>query len=212
MSIPVMQKLRAVAIAACQKIHKNRYKALKWPERGFDSSGQRDWHKVPGSFLDEKLAEEARELQKAANNAEDKVTLENMLECLYEAGDVTALAMMTIDQLGALNDLLPPKVVCLCGSTRFKEEFLQAQYDETMKGNIVLTVGFWHHAEAGVTRPSLNNEQKALLDELHKRKIDLSDEIFVLNVDGYVGDSTHSEIQYAEDAGKGIRYLQIPNN
>lgn len=103
-----------------------------------------------------------------------------------------------------------PKVVCLCGSTRFYDEFQQANYDETMAGNIVLSVGFYPHAKAthghgeGVGHDSA---EKVALDELHKRKIDLADEVLVLDVDGYIGKSTRGEIAYAEATGKPIRYL-----
>lgn len=103
-----------------------------------------------------------------------------------------------------------PHVVCLCGSTRFYTAFQEANYRETMAGNIVLTVGFYPHAadrahgeELGVTP-----EQKVALDELHKRKIDMCDEVFVLNVGGYIGESTRSEIAYAERVGKPVRYLE----
>jgi 8-oxo-dGTP pyrophosphatase MutT (NUDIX family) len=103
-----------------------------------------------------------------------------------------------------------PKIICLCGSTRFYEYFQRANYDETMLGNIVLSVGFYphaqkemHHEDAGCTP-----EQKIALDELHKRKIDLADEVLVLNVGGYIGSSTRSEIDYAEVHGKPVRYLE----
>ena len=103
-----------------------------------------------------------------------------------------------------------PRVVCLCGSTRFYTAFQEANYRETMAGNIVLTVGFYPHAadrahgeELGVTP-----EQKVALDELHKRKIDMCDEVFVVNVGGYVGESTRSEIAYAKRIGKPVRYLE----
>lgn len=105
---------------------------------------------------------------------------------------------------------IKPWVVCICGSTRFYDAWQKAIYDETMRGNITLQVGFYHHAdplshgqEVGCTA-----EQKIMLDELHKRKIDLADEILVLNVDGYVGDSTRSEIRYAREHGKMIRFLE----
>jgi hypothetical protein len=103
-----------------------------------------------------------------------------------------------------------PTVVCLCGSTRFYKEFIKANYDETMKGNIVLSVGFYPHASEEVHGQNIGitDEQKKLLDELHKRKIDLSDEILVLNVGEYIGNSTKSEIEYAEALKKGIRYLE----
>lgn len=103
-----------------------------------------------------------------------------------------------------------PKIVCLCGSTRFYREFVKQNYLETMKGNIVLSVGFYPHASTEIYGQELgcSAEQKTMLDELHKRKIDLADEVFVLNVGAYVGESTTSEITYAALRGKAIRYLE----
>lgn len=105
-----------------------------------------------------------------------------------------------------------PRIVCLCGSTKFKEAFDEANYQETMAGKIVLSVGFFlyasgnrHGEDVGATP-----EQKLGLDELHKRKIDLADEILVLNVHGYIGDSTASEIAYAHALNKPIRWLEPP--
>lgn len=102
-------------------------------------------------------------------------------------------------------NLRKPKVVCLCGSTKFKQEYLETQFKETMEGNIVLSVGWFSHADGHVYKPT--DQEKIDLDELHKRKIDLADEIMVINVNGYVGDSTKSEIEYAIMSGKPIRYL-----
>jgi hypothetical protein len=102
-----------------------------------------------------------------------------------------------------------PEIVVLCGSTRFYQEYQEAYYDLTMKGYVVLSVGFYPHAVdksghgEGVGHDS---EAKVLLDELHKRKIDLADKVVVLNVGGYIGDSTRSEIMYAEKHGKPIHY------
>jgi len=96
-----------------------------------------------------------------------------------------------------------PKIVVLCGSTRFREAFERANHDETLAGNIVLSVGCLTHGNADITE-----EQKARLDALHKRKIDLGHVVLVLNVDGYVGDSTASEIRYARRIGKPIRWLE----
>jgi hypothetical protein len=104
-----------------------------------------------------------------------------------------------------------PRIVCLCGSTRFYDAFQQANYDLTMRGQIVLSVGFYPHAKAehghgeGVGHDSA---EKIALDELHKRKIDLADEVFVLNVGGYIGESTRSEIEYAEKIGRPVHYLE----
>jgi hypothetical protein len=102
--------------------------------------------------------------------------------------------------------------VCLCGSTRFYEDFQRANYEETMAGNIVLSVGFYPHAQREMhgEQAGCTPEQKIALDELHKRKIDLADEVLVLNVGGYIGESTRSEIEYARKYGKQIRYLETP--
>ena len=97
------------------------------------------------------------------------------------------------------------KVITLCGSTKFKEAYLKAQKDLTLQGNIVISVGLFGH--------SGDNEvwtegTKAMLDDMHKRKIDMADEIFVVNVGGYVGESTRSEIEYAKNNGKVVNYLE----
>ena len=104
-----------------------------------------------------------------------------------------------------------PTIVCLCGSTRFYEEFQRANFDETMAGRIVLTVGFYPHAQDkahGQKIGLVSGKQKRALDELHKRKIDLADAVLVLNVGGYIGDSTRSEIAYARAHGKRVAYLE----
>ena len=103
-----------------------------------------------------------------------------------------------------------PRIVCLCGSTRFKDAFDEASYMETMAGRIVLSVGFMMHAAGNKHGEGIGAtpEQKVALDELHKRKIDLADEVLVLNVGGYVGESTRSEIKYAERLNMLIRYLE----
>lgn len=103
------------------------------------------------------------------------------------------------------------RIVTLCGSTRFKEEFLKAQKDLTLAGYIVLSVGlFGHSGDAevweGMSEDTLT-KTKEMLDDMHKRKIDLSDEIFVINPGGYIGTSTVSEIDYALRTGKTVRYL-----
>ena len=100
------------------------------------------------------------------------------------------------------------KVITLCGSTRFKEAFLRAQKDLTLQGNIVISVGlFGHSGDDEVWADGT----KEMLDDMHKRKIDMADEIFVINVGGYIGESTRSEIEYAERNGKGVNYLEAIN-
>lgn len=99
-----------------------------------------------------------------------------------------------------------PQVVCLCGSTKFKDEFIKQNFELTLRGNIVLTVGWFNHAD-GMTY-NLTDFEKEYLDELHKRKIDLADSVLILNVGGYVGDSTRSEVDYALSVGKPVQYLE----
>ena len=104
------------------------------------------------------------------------------------------------------------KVITLCGSTRFKDAFLVEQKRLTLEGNIVISVGLFGHAGdnevwEGMSEDTLTRT-KEMLDDMHKRKIDMADEIFVINVGGYIGASTHSEIEYATATGKTVRYLE----
>lgn len=97
------------------------------------------------------------------------------------------------------------KVITLCGSTRFKDEFLQQQKRLTLEGNIVISVGMFGHAD---DQQVWADGVKDMLDDMHKRKIDMADEIFVINVGGYIGSSTKSEVAYAQSTGKTVRYLE----
>jgi len=104
-----------------------------------------------------------------------------------------------------------PTIVCLCGSTRFSESFQEVNLQETLKGNIVLSIGCNMRSDTEIFGYMTQAEQdsvKAKLDELHLRKIDLADEILVLNVGGYIGESTRNEIEYAKLIGRTIRYLE----
>lgn len=104
------------------------------------------------------------------------------------------------------------KVITLCGSTRFKNEFIEAQKRLTLDGNIVISVGLFGHSGDNEVWENMSvdtvTKTKEMLDDMHKRKIDMADEIFVINVGGYIGDSTKSEIEYAKATGKGIKYLE----
>ncbi len=97
------------------------------------------------------------------------------------------------------------KVITLCGSTRFKDAFTEAQKKLTLQGNIVISVGLFGHSGDDEV---WTEGTKEMLDDMHKRKIDMADEIFVINVGGYVGTSTRSEIEYAHATGKTVRYLE----
>ena len=104
------------------------------------------------------------------------------------------------------------KVITLCGSTRFKDAFMEAQKRLTLEGNIVISVGLFGHSGDNEVWENMDEgtltRTKEMLDDMHKRKIDMADEIFVINVGGYIGESTRSEIAYAEAAGKAVRYLE----
>ena len=104
------------------------------------------------------------------------------------------------------------KVITLCGSTRFKDEFMKAQKDLTLKGNIVISVGLFSHSGDEEVWENMDEgtltKTKEMLVDMHKRKIDMADEIFVINVGGYIGDSTKSEIEYATKTGKKVNYLE----
>ena len=95
------------------------------------------------------------------------------------------------------------KVITLCGSTRFKEDFERINKELTLAGNIVISVGAFGHSGDTFTE-----EQKIMLDDIHKRKIDMADVIYVINKDGYIGSSTRSEIEYARRTGKQIIYME----
>lgn len=94
-------------------------------------------------------------------------------------------------------------VITLCGSTRFKDQFLEVQKELTLKGWIVISVGCFSHQG-----DELSELQIAVLGDMHRRKIDMSDAIFVINVGGYIGESTKSEIEYAKEHNKKIMYLE----
>ena len=97
------------------------------------------------------------------------------------------------------------KVITLCGSTKFKEDFFREQKRLTLEGNIVISVGmFGHSGDDDVWKDGT----KEMLDDMHKRKIDMSDEIFVINKNGYIGSSTKSEIEYAIKTNKKVHYME----
>ena len=103
-------------------------------------------------------------------------------------------------------------VITLCGSTRFKDQFMEAQKRLTLEGKIVISVGLFGHSGDnevwdGMDEGSLS-KTKEMLDDMHKRKIDMADGIYVINVGGYVGESTKSEIAYALEHGKTVEYLE----
>ena len=107
-----------------------------------------------------------------------------------------------------------PRIVCLCGSTRFWRTFQEASLRETLAGKIVLSIGAARCADdddksfGGYVPADEFDAVKARLDELHMRKIDLAHEVLVLNVDGYIGESTRREMEYAQSTGKPVRFWE----
>jgi hypothetical protein len=113
-------------------------------------------------------------------------------------------------------DTTRPVLVCLCGSTRFYDAFQQAAYERTMAGEIVLTVGFYPHSPVHGEGVGHDSEEKARLDELHKRKIDMllpgRDYVLVVSDEtGYFGHSTRGEIAHAEARGIAVQYRRFPS-
>lgn len=95
-------------------------------------------------------------------------------------------------------------IVTLCGSTKYKEDFYEVQKKLTLQGYIVISVGLFGHSGDDLCG------LKEMLDDMHKCKIDIADEIFVINKNGYIGSSTKSEIEYAISKGKKVNYLEEP--
>lgn len=178
---------------------------------------------VPEKRLQAALGLNAFALELVAESYADKPELFNgeSVLCLNHAHNgtrVSTLIMATMptpadfDLVEGAGTVMSdrPKIICLCGSTRFIELFAVKTWELELEGHIVLgrtllsdwyCAGVRHHfAEAEGVK-----EQR---DEHHLRKIDLSDEVLVLNKDGYVGESTRNEIAYAIATGKPVRYLE----
>jgi len=121
--------------------------------------------------------------------------------------------MNTLGARGKLPPMDRPRVVCLCGSTRFSDAFKAASMDRTLNGEIVLAPGCSIPDDDIFETfiPEAKRLAKAKLDVLHFRKIDLADYILVLNVEGYVGESTEREIEYARSHNKPICWLEDPH-
>ena len=110
-----------------------------------------------------------------------------------------------------------PRVVCLCGSTRFQDAFDILNAHLSLQGDIVISCGLFGHTDESqgakfLTSDGNSCKEKTALDELHKRKIDLCDCIYIVNFGGYVGDSTKNEISYAIKHNKGIYFMFPPSD
>ena len=96
------------------------------------------------------------------------------------------------------------KVITLCGSARFKDEFRKQEQILSLKGYIVLSPIFFDDE----IQTKLERTKLEMLKLMHYRRIDLSDEILVINKNGYIGESTKKEIDYARNHNKKVRFLE----
>jgi hypothetical protein len=104
-----------------------------------------------------------------------------------------------------------PTIVCLVGSTRFYQQFREVNYLETLAGRIVLSIGFYPHDDQPHGQNNgITPEQKLAVDALHLRKVELADEVYIINVGQYIGESTQREIAHAERLGKRLRWHEEP--
>jgi len=119
---------------------------------------------------------------------------------------LTRMMMAVAVEKSKKADEKKPEVICLCGSTKFKREYMDVARSLALSGHIVLSVEFFMHADDC----KVTDGEKVMLDKLHLAKIDMSDGIFVINVGGYVGESTKNEVEYAGEMGKKIWWLEYP--
>lgn len=149
------------------------------------------------------LTDVAPALTADAQRAAEELRRDN-LRLAARDPDLLAVYAYELGQDDAARSDAPP-VVCICGSTRFAETMNEVSERLTLDGKIVVRPEVVTYSDADDPQRRDPAVKKAL-DELHKRKIDLAGEVFVVDVDGYVGESTRSEIAYAEAAGKPVRY------
>lgn len=108
-----------------------------------------------------------------------------------------------------------PKIICICGSTRFGDLHAVKKWDFESSGKAICLMinilPYWYCEVQGWDKLDHIGEQAGLrdiLDELHFRKIDLCDELFIINYKGYIGESTRNEINYAKRIGKPVKYME----
>jgi hypothetical protein len=97
-------------------------------------------------------------------------------------------------------------IVCLCGSLRFKEDFARIELEWVLRKCIVLTPCLMY---SDIGRTADMQHYKNIVDEIHKRKIDLADIVYIINKNGYIGESTRNEIEYAKSQNKMVVYMEV---
>lgn len=143
----------------------------------------------------------------------DKPTARKLITADKEYPFVGGLILADKETFHELAKKTFPKIICLCGSTRFYEKFAQINLEFTLYGKIVLSIGCDTKSDDNLFSKMdecTKQSTKRALDDLHLRKIDLADEVFIINVDGYIGESTAKEIEYAKKHNKLINYLEKP--
>lgn len=98
------------------------------------------------------------------------------------------------------------RVITLCGSSRFRKDFIEVEKYLTSRGYIVITPSLYEHD--GDTKYFYGTNLKETFDEMQKQKIDMADEIMIINIDRYIGPSTREQINYAKSIGKPVHYLE----
>lgn len=159
--------------------------------------------------LIDKINQLSAEIAKATRNGSaNYIICSSKIVEAIENLDIRKQRRKKLDAIKLKNKLEEMNVITLCGSTKYKNEFLMVNKWLTLQGNIVISVSMFGH----VDKEPLLQSEKIILDAIHKGKIDLANEIFVVNVNGYIGGSTKSEIEYADSKGKKIRFLTDEKN
>ena len=149
-------------------------------------------------------------LKKQLDEALEKETPETMLQFMNEQR-----AKINADSVSCQVDTFvkpPPKIICICGSTRFADLHAIARWEFEKDGSAICLM--INYLPAGYFEGFGNNHygekfgNKEVLDELHFRKIEMANEIYVINKNGYIGESTRNEIEYGKKLGKPIKYLE----
>lgn len=155
----------------------------------------------------------AGEIEKAKHEESERIMslLDEMSDCgqlILPIGQIRQVLQSQAEGGNQNPNYVKPKIVCLCGSTRFVDTFNEWRKRLTLDGKIVLSIEIVTTQKVKDDPQHNNYEVKIMLDELHLRKIDLADEVVILNVGGYIGESTRNELGYAIEQGKTIIYLE----
>jgi len=154
--------------------------------------------------LIDKINQTSAHIAKAARSGSaNYIIVSPKLAEAIENLDIKKQRRKKLEALKLKNKIEEMNIITLCGSTKYKDEFSMINKWLTLRGNIVISVSMFDH----VDKEPITQNEKITLDEIHKRKIDIANEIFVINVNDYIGESTKNEIEYAKSKNKKIRFL-----